>query len=297
VSPAVNAGKVRNSGFELGATHRYAAGDFSLNTALNLTTTANRVLSLGNGGAPIYSGGFAGAGNGITRTDVGHQIGAFYLKQTCGIFQSAADVTAHAAQPNAQPGDLCFVDQNGDKKIDDNDRVFIDKAIPKLTSGLFFDSRWRALDVGLNFRGAFGNKIFNAIKYATERTTGLSNLREGYNPWTSTNTNTSTPRAVFGDATNGDPLSDRWLESGNFVRVQNIVLGYTLPDRLMRAVRLGGVERPRIYVNVQNVYTFTNYSGYDPEVLGFGDPLARGVDDGLIYPNPRTFTIGFDVRF
>ncbi len=268
--PAVNAGEVRNTGFEFGATHRYERGAFGLNTSLNFTTTRNRVVSLGNGGQPITDALF-----GVARTAVGHEIGAFYVKQTCGIFQSAAEVAAHKAQPSARPGDLCFVDQPDslgrvDNVINDNDRVFIDKAIPKFTSGLFLDSHWRALDVGVNLRGSFGNKIYNAIKLATERTTGLSNLRAGYSPWTTTNTDTDTPRAVFGDAVNGDPVSDRWLERGDFVRVQNLVLGLRLPQTVVQRLRLSGADRPRLYVNVQNLYTFTKYSGYDPEVLGFG---------------------------
>jgi TonB-linked SusC/RagA family outer membrane protein len=293
-NPAFNAGKVRNAGFELGATHRLDRGGFELNTTFNLTTTANRVVSLGNGGQPIS----AGLGDlGVARTAVGHPIGAFFLKQTCGLFQTPADVAAHPAQPNAQPGDLCFVDQNGDKAINDEDRIFYDNPIPKLTTGLFLDSRWRSLDFGVNLRGAFGHRIYNAVKLSTERTIELNNLRAGYSPWTPTNTGTSTPRAVFGDPVNGDPASDRWLEKGDFVRLQNIVVGFTIPERLMRGARLGVASSPRLYLNVQNVATFTDYSGFDPEVLGFGDPLARGVDDGLIYPNPRTFTIGLDVRF
>jgi TonB-linked SusC/RagA family outer membrane protein len=303
--PAVNAGKVRNAGFELGATHRLERGDFGLNTTFNLTTTANRVVSLGNGGQPIS----AGLGDlGIARTAVGHPIGAFFLKKTCGIFQNAAEVTAHAAQPTAQPGDLCFVDQNGDKAINDQDRIFFDNPVPKLNTGLFVDSRWRSLDFGVNLRGAFGHRIYNAVKLATERTVGLNNLRAGYSPWTPENTNTSTPRAVFGDPVNGDPVSDRWLEKGDFVRLQNIVVGVRIPERLLQSARIGLASSPRLYLNVQNVATFTNYSGFDPEVLGqasvptAGAPamswaLARGIDDGLIYPNPRTFTLGLDVRF
>jgi TonB-linked SusC/RagA family outer membrane protein len=292
--PAFNAGKVRNAGFELGATHRLDRGAFALNTTFNVTTTANRVVSLGNGGQPIS----AGLGDlGIARTAVGHPIGAFFLKKTCGIFQSPADVQAHRAQPNAQPGDLCFVDQDGNNAINDQDRVFFDNPIPELTTGLFLDSRWRAFDFGVNLRGAFGHRIYNAVKLNTERTVELNNLRAGFNPWTPTNTNTSTPRAVFGDPVNGDPASDRWLEKGDFVRLQNIVVGVRIPERLLQTARLGLASSPRLYLNLQNVATFTNYSGYDPEVLGFGDPLARGIDDGLIYPNPRTVTLGLDVRF
>ncbi|HWJ24387.1 MAG TPA: SusC/RagA family TonB-linked outer membrane protein [Gemmatimonadaceae bacterium] len=292
-NPAVNAGKVRNAGFELGATHRANVGDFRLNSTFTLTTAANRVVSLGNGGQPIFAGGFGG----VARTTVGEPIGEFFLKKTCGIFQSAEQVTAHVAQPGAQPGDLCYVDVNKDGRINDEDRVDAGSPIPKVTSGLFLDSKWKAWDLGVNLRGAFGNKVYNAVRLATERVTGLSNLRSDYNPWTPTNTNTSTPRAVFGDAVNGDPLSDRWLESGNFVRLQNIIVGYTLPPVFTQRFGLGATNQPRIYFNAQNVYTWTNYTGFDPEVLGFGDPLARGVDDGLIYPNARTFTFGLDLRF
>ncbi|HEY0780107.1 MAG TPA: hypothetical protein VGD56_19230, partial [Gemmatirosa sp.] len=88
-----------------------------------------------------------------------------------------------------------------------------------------------------------------------------------------------------------------FLESGNFVRIQNLIVGYTLPTDVAQRLRLNANSRPRIYFNVQNLATFTKYSGFDPEVVGFGDPLARGVDDGLIYPNPRTVTFGFDLRF
>ena len=104
-------------------------------------------------------------------------------------------------------------------------------------------------------------------------------------------------RAVFGDAVNGDPVSDRWIEDNDFVRIQNVIVGYTLPPAVTQRLRLTGAQRPRVYVNAQNLYTFTGYSGYDPEVLGFGNPLARGVDDGLIYPNARTVSFGVDLRF
>jgi hypothetical protein len=298
-NPAFNAGKVRNAGFELGANHRLDRGDFRLNSSFTLTTTANRVLSLGNNAQPIFSGGFTGPGNGITRTSVGSPIGQFYLKKTCGVFQTQEQVTAHGAFPNgqaAQPGDLCYVDKDKNGVIDDRDRFAIGSPIPKLTSGLFLDSHWKAWDVGLNLRGAFGHKIFNAVKFATERTTGLSNLATNFDPWTPEH-HTNTPRAVFGDAFNGDPVSDRWLESGNFVRLQNLILGYTLPTVFTERFGAGAVNSPRIYLNMQNLYTWTNYSGFDPEVVGFGDPLARGVDDGYIYPNPRTITFGLDFRF
>jgi hypothetical protein len=304
--PVFNAGKVRNAGFELGANHRLERGDFRFNTALALTHARNRVVSLGNGGQPIRRGI-----EGVARTVVGQPIGSFYVLRTAGIFQSDADVQAHTTavrnadgstrtaviQPNAKPGDLRFVDVNGDGRISNDDRTTVGSPIPTLTSGLFLDSRYKQFNVALNLRGSFGNKIYNAVKLNTERVTGLSNVRAGYSPWTPENRGTYTPRAVFGDAVNGNPATDRWIENGNFVRVQTVELGYTLAPAVVRQLRLTGVNAPRLYVNAQNLFTFTKYSGFDPEVLGFGDPLSRGIDDGLIYPNPRTITFGLDVRF
>ncbi len=302
-NPTVNAGRARNAGFELGATHQLRSGDFRLNTTLSVTTLANRVLSLGNGGQPL----FAGFG-GVARTTVGQPIGEFYLQKNCGIFQNTQQIQSHTTtvngkaivlQPGAQPGDVCYQDVNGDGTIDNNDRYNAGTPFPKLQTGLFLNSTFRSFDVGLNLRGSFGNKIYNVVKFNTENTSGLQNIRSGLDFWSPSNPNGTVPRAVFGTAgaANFNPLNDMFLESGNFVRIQNIVLGYTVPGAVTRQLRLNTTSRPRIYVNVQNVATFTKYSGYDPEVVGFGDPLARGVDDGFIYPNPRTVTFGFDLRF
>ncbi len=302
-NPIVNAGRMRNAGFELGATHRLTRGALQFNTTFTVTTLANRVLSLGNGGQPLFSG-FGG----VERTTVGQPIGAFYLWQNCGLFQSAAAVQAHTStvngkqvviQPNAQPGDVCYNDTNGDGTINDADRVNSGTPLPKLTSGLFFDTRYRSFDIGLNLRGSFGNKIYNVVEYNVENTSGLQNVRSGLNYWTPSNTSTDVPRAVHGTAgaANFNAYNNHFLENGDFVRIQNLVVGYTLPGDVAQRLRLNTNSRPRIYVNAQNLATFTKYKGFDPEVVGFGDPLARGVDDGFIYPNPRTVTFGFDVRF
>jgi TonB-dependent starch-binding outer membrane protein SusC len=135
------------------------------------------------------------------------------------------------------------------------------------------------------------------VRYCTERMDDLNNSRAGLSPWTPTNPSTTTPRAVFGaaGAENATVASDRWLENGSYTRLKNIIVGYTLPGTF--AARLGGgLQSPRIYLNIQNAYTWTKYSGWDPEILGYGDPLARGIDDGYIYPNPRTITIGLDLH-
>ncbi len=149
----------------------------------------------------------------------------------------------------------------------------------------------------MNLRGSFGNKIFNVVKFWTNRIDDLNGSRAGFTPWTPENHSTTTPRAIFGPegAANGDPVSDRWLESGDFVRVQNVILGYTLPASLSQRLGLGS-NGPRIYLNAQNLFTVTDFSNWDPDVLGFNDPLARGVDDGFIYPNVRTITVGLELH-
>ncbi|MDQ6830241.1 MAG: SusC/RagA family TonB-linked outer membrane protein [Gemmatimonadota bacterium] len=289
-SPVVNAGSVRNTGFEFALTHHYTRGDFSLNSNLNLTTTKNRVLSLGNGNQPIFDN------TGVARTAVGGPIGEFFLIRTAGIFQSAAEVAA-SSQKGAKPGDVRYVDQNNDGLINNDDRVNVGSGIPSLTGGLFFDGRYKALDFGINLRGARGNKIFNVVKYWTDRGDDPNNFRAGYTPWTPTNHSTTTPRVVFGPegAANAQLLTDRWLEDGKYLRIQNVLVGYTLPSSWMRKLQLPAAT-PRVYLNMQNLFTFTHYSNWDPETLGYGNALGRGIDDGYIYPNVRTITFGLDFR-
>lgn len=293
-NPYVNAGSVRNSGFEMGLTHRWDRGRSGLNTTLTLQTVRNRVTSLSGDQEGIS----AGPHGGITRTRVGAPIGTYYVRRFAGIFQSAAEVTAHCAQPTAQPGDVRYADLNRDCQINDLDRYEAGSANPNLTGGLFLDGRLGGFDASVGFRGSFGGKIFNGVRFWTDRLEAGSNYRRGFAPWTPTNRSTSTPRAVFGPAgaENARADVDRWLESGTYVRIQNLQVGYTLPERL--AVGAFGIstQRARVYLGVQNLYTFSDYTGWDPEVLGAGDPLARGVDDGFIYPNVRTITLGVSVR-
>lgn len=304
--PFVNAGRMRNAGVELGTTYRFVRGGFELNTTGTMTTTRNRVLSLG-GGRPINAGPAQ-----VARTLEGQPLGSFYVIRTGGIFQSADEVQAHTStvngrtvviQPNARPGDVRYLDVAGggpdgtqpDGQITDADRVNVGNGTPRYQGGLFFDSRYRAFDFGLNFRGAGGFKIFNFVRYWTDRTDDPSNFRAGFSPWTPENPSTTTPRALARGNDNVRVASDRWVEDGDFLRVQNIVLGFRIPATLTR--RLGAnVQSPRIYVNVQNAATFTGYTGWDPEALGGGDQLGRGIDAGRIYPQVRTITLGVDLR-
>ena len=291
-SPFVNAASVKNAGFELGVTHKYDRGVFGLNTTLTMTTTRNRVVSLGVG-QPISGGGFN-----VTRTQVGQPIGAFYVRHFAGIYQSAADVTADCAHaPNAQPGDVRWADLNGDCKIDDNDLHFAGSGIPSLEGGLYFEPRWGAFDAKLGLRGAWGAKIFNAVRYWASRTDDNGNHFADFRPWTPSNRSNSTPRALFGapGASNAFAASDAYLESGDYIRIQQLEVGWRLPSSIGTGRYSLSTGQSRLYFAVNNLHTFTSYSGYDPEVLGFGDILNRGVDDGRVYPNVRTVTLGLSI--
>lgn len=290
-SPVVNAGSIRNTGLEIAATHHLDFRTLRLNTGASFNRTRNTVLSLGNGGQPIMA-------RGVARTEPGYPIGTFYVFKTDGIFQNAAEVTAHGVQPTAQPGDVRFVDINKDGVLNDDDRYRAGSAIPDFTYGFFFDGNVGAFDFGLNIRGSHGAEIFNVARWWTDRMDDNSNYRAGLVPWTPTNKSTTTPRAVIGaaGASNGRYNSDRWIEDGSYVRIQNLVFGYTLPANLAQRAGMPG-GRTRVYMNIQNLATFSDFSNWDPETLGFGDPLARGIDDGGIYPNPRTVSFGIDLRF
>ncbi|HEX8276798.1 MAG TPA: SusC/RagA family TonB-linked outer membrane protein [Longimicrobiaceae bacterium] len=302
LAPIVNAGSVRTTGFELGVGHSFARGDFRLSTSANLSTLSSEVTELGNGEQSLVE-----YEEGIARTQVGAPISSFHVLQTRGLFQTAAEVQAHrnsagkVIQPDAKPGDVRYADRNDDGVINDADRYLAGSAIPDFEGGLFFEGGFRRFDFALGMRGVYGNEIFNRVRYWTERLNDLSNYPSGLQPWTPENPNTSTPRAVFGPQgrENARLASDRWIEDGSFLRIQNLELGFALPERLTRGLG-AGLRDSRIYVNVQNLYTFTGYSGWDPEVRSLGaiggeTPLVRGFDDGRIYPNPRTFTVGIDL--
>lgn len=300
-APFVNAGSVRNRGFEFGLTHRLSRGGFQLTTSANLTTIENEVLDLGNGAQPIFVGG-------VARTAVGHPIGHFWVRKMDGIFQSEAEVQAHTTtvegvervlQPNARPGDVRYADLNQDGMINDDDRYNAGDPIPDWEGGLFFDGSYGRFDFSAGLRGSFGNEIFNEVSWWMLRMDDNSNLPAGTRPWTPENPSTTTPRALIGGlaADNATRNSDRWVEDGSFVRIQNVQLGYRLPETLLGAAGLDA-QQARIYVNVQNLHTFTDYTGFDPEFVGFlsgVSSLERGIDFGRVYPSPRTISVGIDL--
>ncbi|MGQ0563169.1 MAG: SusC/RagA family TonB-linked outer membrane protein [Gemmatimonadota bacterium] len=291
-APFVNAGSVQNKGFELSASLRQKVGELELDVGANFTTISNKVTALGNGGQPIFAGPF-----GAARTTVGSTIGHFFVLKTDGLFQSEQEVAEHGAQPNAKPGDVRFIDLNDDGLINDLDRYDAGSAVPDFEAGMTVDAKYRRFDFGIAVRGSRGARIFNVAKFWSDRMDEGSNYRADLDPWTPDNRAARDPRAVWGPAGNNNKreASDRWIEDGSYLRIQSLTAGVLLPEAWLQRVGVTNGDT-RFYLSVQNLHTFTGFSNWDPEALGFNDPLARGFDDGRIYPNPRTVTFGIDVR-
>jgi TonB-linked SusC/RagA family outer membrane protein len=304
--PYRRVGRVQNRGFELQVGYNETRTPFRYGATANLTTIKNKVLRLSDdGSSPFFT---AGPEGGVTRTEAGYEVGSFYLYQFDGIFQSGDNI-AGSAQPTAQPGDVRYRDVNGDNTIDQKDRVHVGRVFPKLQYGLNLTAGYGGFDLSAFFQGVQGNDILNTTRWWLDRTDDNGNYRADFNPWTPQNPSTTTPRALISGgggqaglsaSTNARLQSTRWLESGSYLRLKNIQLGYSFPKELLGKVK--GVGSLRIYVTGQNLFTITDYSGYDPEVVNI-DPvtrlpnlLARGVDEGS-YPNLRTITGGIQLGF
>ena len=296
-TPPVNAGSIRNTGFEFDASYKNTSNELKWNVGFNLTTIKNRVEEVGNRGAGIDY-----IQTGLTRSKVGQSLGQWYLLKTDGLFQSQAEIAAHSLngspiQPFAKPGDVKFIDVNGDGRISDTDRDFSDSsAWPTLQTGFQLGANYKNFDLSAQFVGVFGNEIFNSVKQQLDSYQN-TNFRSDVNPWTATNTNTSDPR--IGVATNDQGLvdnarfsSDRWLEDGSYLRLRNIQLGYSFSEDVLKKLKMTGL---RVYATGQNLFTITKYSGLDPDVQGNGI-LERGVDNGN-WPSSRIIAFGVNLEF
>jgi hypothetical protein len=304
-SPTQNAGKVRNTGIELELTYRK-----QLNKQLHFTGTANfaaiqnKVISLA-GGTPIV-GGRIDNNYYATLTTVGHPIGAFYLLNMEGIYQTPLEVFTHAYQgPGIQPGDVKFKDISGpqgkkDGIINDYDRTFAGSPIPKFTYGFTGNLEYRRFDVSVFLQGVYGNSIYNQILTDIEGFYRSFNITErvAENSWHGQGTSDQFPRLSWNGATNNKRPSTRFLESGSYMRVKNIQLGYNIPSAWLSRLT---IAQTRVFASVQNLLTFTNYTGLDPEQYTSNNSLGDGVRavgiDWGTYPSGRTYTLGINVNF
>lgn len=291
-----NIGEANNRGIELNLEWRdRTEGGFEYNVGFNMSTIRNRMTKL-NGGTPISDGSFRNGSLYITYTNEGMPIGAFWGYKTDGLIQTQEQLNAvkkPGVQPNAELGDVLFVDTNGDGLLDENDKCMIGNPIPDIIYGFNVSMAWKGFDLSLQFGGTLGNDVFNAMRLYTYYPNDITNKdRALLNYWTPENTNTNIPRLTDADVNDNDRISDRYVESGSYLRLRNAQLGYTLPSSIAKKMKMQNV---RFYISGQNLFTISNYSGLDVEV-GQSSSLSRGVDYG-IYPQAITFTGGVNITF
>ncbi len=291
--PIINAGDVSNKGWEFEVAYQSDRKNL-LQTGLNFnfTTINNKVLSVPTGVQYIPGAAFSVGGDVATRFQEGYEIGYFFGYQTAGVFQTQEEIdNAAVVQEGAQPGDLIFVDQNGDGKInfsDDSDKTNLGSAIPDFTMGFAFNFKIKGFDLSGNVYAALGQEIIrnyerqqpyaNQWAYVIDRWTGPGSTNEH-------------PRLTTGP-TNNNLFSDYFVEDGSFVRLRNLQFGYTLPSTLLRKIH---IESLRVYVAANNLITLTRYMGFDPD-LSSSSVLSAGVDYGM-YPQARSLMSGLQIKF
>jgi TonB-linked SusC/RagA family outer membrane protein len=305
-----NVGAMENNGLDLQLGYKNNAREFKWDVMGNISFITNKVISLNTPNATIDNGGDQDFGGGapITRTKAGETIQSFYGYVVDGIFQSDAEVTSSPFQTdNTKAGDLKFKDLSGpdgkpDGAITADDRTFLGNYLPDYTYSVNVGGNYKNFDVSIFFQGVQGNKIFNAARIIREGMPRLFNAGTAVlDAWTPTNTNTNVPRAVGKDPNQNVRPSTRWIENGSYLRLKNIMIGYTVPSSFLQSFVKGTISSFRIYVSSQNLFTITKYTGWDPEV-GSKDirlpngTLTNGIDFGQ-YPAARSFQFGVQAGF
>ena len=297
-APFINGGDVKNTGFELALTWNDQAGkDFNYNIGVNGAYNKNKV-----GNIPTEDGIIHGKINMLYdntpefyRAQNGHAIGYFWGYETAGIFQNKEQIANWNAdgkhgilQADAQAGDVIYVDQNQDGIIDDNDKVDLGNGTPDFTYGFNVGFNYKNFDFSLVAYGAAGNQIVQS--YRNHANSKANYTTAILNRWTGEGTSNRMPRVT--DTNINWQFSDLYLQDGDYLRISNITLGYDFAKLL----KLKAISQARLYVQVQNAFTFTKYDGMDPEI-GYGtSDWVSGIDLGY-YPRPRTFLVGVNLKF
>jgi TonB-linked SusC/RagA family outer membrane protein len=287
--PTANIGTTRTSGVDmnLGYTDQLSK-NFRISTNVTFTTATNLVTETNNG--LITGGGYGIPYQSVTRFEKDKAPGYFFGFKTDGLFQSQADVAKHASQPGAQAGDIRFVDINGDGKIDGDDRTDIGNPFPEFTIGWNLSLEYKGFDFNSFVYASVGNEVYRAY----ERNLAMTNkFRSVLGRWTGSGSTSdaTNPRYTFIDANNNTRVSDRYVEDGSFIKIKNLQLGYNFSSA---ALRKANISKLRIYAQARNAFTFTKYTGFDPEISG--GIFDTGIDRGA-YPQARSFAIGLDLKF
>lgn len=285
-----NAASVVNQGFEFNLVYNGRAGDLKYRIGALGSTVSNKVKSVGgsSGVDSTLVGGFLGNGQSVTLSKKGLPIGAYYGYETGGVFQNQAQLDASPHESIAEVGDLIYIDQNRDGKINSFDRVYLGSAIPKFIYGFSTEFTYKSFDLSIDFQGQAGNKIFNGKEAVRP---DLYNFEASVlDRWTGDGTSNTEPRATTGGY-NWVP-SNRFIQDGSFLRLRSLTLGYSLPEKAMQRAKIG---KARVYVRGTNLWTLTKYTGYTPEI-GSGDVLSAGIDYG-VYPITAIYSIGANITF
>ena len=291
-NPWGNTGYMVNQGVELEVSYKFGRGDWDFHVGANATYLKNKLISMGNESGFNNYDSFQGAGT-VTRGENGYPFPFFYGYKTDGVFQNQAEIDAYVNKdggkimPNAAPGDVRFVDVNGDGTWDENDRTYIGNGMPKWTGGLNFSASYKGLDFYMLWQGTYGNSIADLTRRTDIAESNLPAYMLGR--WTGEGTSNTLPRYVRGDNVNWQ-FSDLYIQDGSYLRLKNLQLGYTLPAKWTNAILINSL---RVYVAAENLLTLTTYRGYDPEISSGGTSL--GIDYG-VYPQARTFLVGVNVK-
>ncbi len=292
--PLGNAGDMENKGVEFELGYKFHIGDAKFHIKGNASYLKNTLKNLGNDTGFLPLDAVQGISGGGTRAENGQPYPFFFGYKTNGVFQTYDDVAAYKnaqgnpIQPNAIPGDVRFVDVNGDGVISDEDRTNIGNGNPDWVFGFNFNAEWKGFDFNLFMQGVSGADIFDA----TYRTDVFSGNYPTWmlGRWTGPGTSYKYPRLALGDAVNW-LMSDLYVCDGSYFRLKNISLGYTIPRKLTQKLM---IQKLRFYVMADNLFTWTKYWGFDPEIASGGTSL--GIDRG-VYPQARTWTVGVNLSF
>lgn len=289
-----NIGKMENKGWEFGLTTRNLTKGVIWNTSVNLSFNRNKVLALGPNGDPIRTA--SGSLSDLNITQIGSPIGSFYGYKQIGIFQNQADLDANPHDVTSHPGDVKYADIDGDGKITASDRTILGNNQPDFIYGMTNTFSYKGIDLSIAIQGTQGGKTLNIGRRYYDNMEGNQNqLTTALHRWRSESDpgDGITPRANERSTGNNNAISSRWVEDASYLRIQNISLGYRLPTALLTKAH---IQQVRLYVSAQNVYTFTKYLNYNPEVSNYESPLSAGIDYGA-YPLARTITFGINAGF
>jgi hypothetical protein len=290
--PIQNVATAENRGWEFTANYRNLDHALHYTIGGNISFIQSEVTGLGRGGEPVLSGYIQSANAFAAKTDVGQPLGSFFGYVTDGIFQSPEEVEAHAFQnTGTAPGDIRFKDLNGDDVIDIKDQTFIGNPTPRITYGFNTDFEYKGFELNIFFQGTEGNDIFDNttrydFSYVNRPSTALKR-------WTGPGTSNDEPRVNLSDPNQNVRVSDRFVKDGSYLRLKTLQFAYNLPSAWLKKARM---QKLKVYVTGQNLLTFTQYNGLDPEIGNVGGSLEIGIDRGF-YPQARTVMGGVSVTF